>query len=344
MESDRERRVFEARKSYRLSNPRYVSLYDLRSSKPTLVKDHQYGLPVVNVHFHRPAAESSQRLVISADARVVKAWDARDGAVACNIESSAPMHSVTVAPDGPDADSGLLFCAGEQARVMAYYAPCLGRAPKWCSFLDSLTEELEETGRSTYDDFRFVSKDEVEDLGASAFIGTPQLRAYLHGYFLDAKLYRRLAAVATPRAYDDYREKKVAAALAAKKASRIRKADVGPLPAVNAGLAQRLLDDGGGDAAAAAANADVDDSGDDVPATAPAAAKKKAKRPKPANATNANPLGDDRFASMFQDPRFQVDTFSPEFAFRHPKPAPPRAEAPGDASYARTKKKKKRKA
>jgi hypothetical protein len=47
---------------------------------------------------------------------------------------------------------------------------------------------------------------------------------------------------------------------------------------------------------------------------------------------------------MFQDPRFQVDTFSPEFAFRHPKPAPPRAEAPGDASYARTKKKKKRKA
>ena len=43
---------------------------------------------------------------------------------------------------------------------------------------------------------------------------------------------------------------------------------------------------------------------------------------------------------MFTDDRFQVDTESAEFALRHPKPAPPKKAAPGDASYARRKKKR----
>lgn len=42
----------------------------------------------------------------------------------------------------------------------------LGPAPKWCSFLDSLTEELEENPEPTvYDDYKFVTDKELESLG-----------------------------------------------------------------------------------------------------------------------------------------------------------------------------------
>jgi hypothetical protein len=39
--------------------------------------------------------------------------------------------------------------------VQAYFIPSLGPAPKWCSFLENLTEELEESANPTvYDDYR----------------------------------------------------------------------------------------------------------------------------------------------------------------------------------------------
>ena len=39
--------------------------------------------------------------------------------------------------------------AAEQSRVLSYYVPALGPAPRWCSFLDVITEELEEEDSST---------------------------------------------------------------------------------------------------------------------------------------------------------------------------------------------------
>lgn len=42
----------------------------------------------------------------------------------------------------------------------------LGPAPRWCSFLDNLTEELEETPESTvYDDYKFLTRKDLENLG-----------------------------------------------------------------------------------------------------------------------------------------------------------------------------------
>jgi ribosome biogenesis protein ENP2 len=43
--------------------------------------------------------------------------------------------------------------------MRAYFVPGLGPAPRWCSFLESLTEELEESANPTvYDDYRFVTR------------------------------------------------------------------------------------------------------------------------------------------------------------------------------------------
>ena len=53
-----------------------------------------------------------------------------------------------------------------------FYVPAWGLAPKWCSFLDQLTEELEETATpSAYDDFKFITKEEIEMLGLQKLVG-----------------------------------------------------------------------------------------------------------------------------------------------------------------------------
>ena len=42
----------------------------------------------------------------------------------------------------------------------------MGVAPRWCSFLDSLTEELEEDPEPTvYDDYKFVTTKDLDELG-----------------------------------------------------------------------------------------------------------------------------------------------------------------------------------
>lgn len=54
--------------------------------------------------------------------------------------------------------SGLLFVAAEQPKVLAFFVPALGPAPKWCSFLDNLTEELEEQSAGVFEDYKFVEE------------------------------------------------------------------------------------------------------------------------------------------------------------------------------------------
>ena len=59
-------------------------------------------------------------------------------------------------------NSGLFFLTGEQSKVTTFYLPALGPAPSWCSFIDNLTEELEEDQInkrvSTWEDYKFVTK------------------------------------------------------------------------------------------------------------------------------------------------------------------------------------------
>jgi ribosome biogenesis protein ENP2 len=60
--------------------------------------------------------------------------------------------------------SGMIMVANEGVHMTNYYIPQLGPAPKWCSFLDNVTEEMEDHqggGISTYNDFKFVEKAEL---------------------------------------------------------------------------------------------------------------------------------------------------------------------------------------
>jgi len=56
----------------------------------------------------------------------------------------------------------MLMTANEGIQMTAYYIPQLGPAPRWCTFLDNITEEMEDQSvRNVYDDFKFVERKEI---------------------------------------------------------------------------------------------------------------------------------------------------------------------------------------
>eukprot|EP00624_Nannochloropsis_granulata_P000010 evm.model.NODE_10021_length_12419_cov_17.493679.4 len=116
----------------------------------------------------------------------------------------------------------------------------------------------------------------------------------MHGFFMDAALYAKLQAVSQPAAFEEWRKAKVKERLDAKRTSRISFQK--ELPTVNRALAERLLKMGG---------------------------KKKREEEEEqeeegGKAGGKNPLGDDRFASLFTRTDFQVDEESAEFKLRNP--------------------------
>jgi ribosome biogenesis protein ENP2 len=281
-------------------------LYDLRMTKPVLSRTHPYGVPLVDVRFHRGGAtkgaagsDHNGRLVISTDSKQCRMWykessmsTFRGGVKGINnsgkgnagrlftvIEAPATINDITLVSDEPDVggvDSGLVLLAGETERVMSYYIPQLGLAPKWCSFLDAITEELEEglsaaavnaaasssssllsasfapsaaataaaeSASSVFDDYKFVTREELQQIGLLHLIGTSNLlRAYMHGFLIDSSLYARVRSVIDPEAIDRVRRERVRATMEAERSSRII-LDEGRLPKVNRELAIKLLEE-----------------------------------------------------------------------------------------------------
>ena len=255
----------------------HILLYDIRSSRPMLVKDHYYGIPIKKVLFH-----STLDQVISLDAKTVKIWDRTSGKPYTSIESPEADLNDICGYEG----SGLFFTANEQPKMQVHYIPSLGPAPRWCAFLDNITEEIEESSVTTvYDDYKFVTKDELTDLGLDHLIGTSLLRAYMHGYFMDARLYRKAHSVAEPYTREKFIRDKINKKMAEEKSKRVQPKS--NLPKTNKELFLKLRDQESG-------------------------SKKKQKEA----ATNL--LADDRFKSIFSDDRFQVDQTDEAFKLLNP--------------------------
>lgn len=250
-----------------------ILLYDIRSDKPLRVKDHMYGLSIRNIAFH-------QEHVLSMDSSVVKIWDKNTGNIFTCVESgnTTQFNELCLVPD-----SGLMFIANDNKKILTYYIPSLGKAPKWCSFLDNLTEELEESSMETvYDDYKFVTRKELEDLGLSHLMGTNLLRAYMHGFFIDIRLYRKAKSVSEPFAFEEYRKRKIREKIEEERVNRVQ---LQKLPKVNKDLALKLMDD---------------------------SMKDKKKK----NAGDL--LHDDRFKALFENPDFQVDKNAEEYRLLNP--------------------------
>lgn len=252
----------------------HVLLYDIRAKKPLLIKDHLNRVPVKKIDFN-----PSNNMVYSLDSAMLKIWDENTGKQMAYIEAPSNFNDFCTIQN-----TGLFFFAQEDVKMQTFYIPALGPAPRWCSFLDNLTEEIEsETVQNIYDDYKFVTKQELIDLGLDHLEGTNLLKAYMHGYFIDMRLYQKAKLATDPYSFERYRKEKIKKKLEESRPPRLQvKSDV---PKVNQEIALKFI-------------------------SMEEEAKKKSKTP--------NLLKDDRFKAMFENPEFEVDKDTEEYRLLKP--------------------------
>lgn len=254
-----------------------VQLFDLRRPVPILRKDQGYGYPIQTL-MHMTTS-SQEKKILSADKRIIKLWDAADGSAWTSVEPAVDINSVAWCKE-----SGMILTANEGKQQHAFFIPQLGPAPKWCSFLDNMVEEMtEEAPTETYDNYKFLTLPELKQLNMGHLVGTTNLlRPYMHGYFVASKLYEQARLIANPYIWDDERTKRVKEKVEKERASRIRG---GKKVKVNQNLVDKML-------------------------------RKQERREKVDEGMGV--LGDDRFGKLFEDEEFIVDERSREFQMLNP--------------------------
>jgi len=211
-------------------------LYDLRSPRPYLRKDQGYSLPIKTISWLESPEGTESSKILTADKKIIKIWSTTDAAPYTSIEPPLDINDVCPVPS-----SGLLFVANEGKPMHTYYIPQLGPAPRWCSFLDNLTEELEENPiQNTYDNYKFVTRKELTALALDKLIGTKVIKSYMHGYFIDVRLYEQAKLIVNPFAYEEFREKKILERIEKERESRIRSSNGAKGVKVNKKLAAKL--------------------------------------------------------------------------------------------------------
>lgn len=152
------------------------------------------------------------------DKKIIKIWNQDDASLFTNIEPKSEINDIEIPVDG----SGMIFAPQEQEKIGTYFLPALGPAPKWCTFLEQLTEELEESKSTTlYEDYKFLTPMDLEKLQASHLVGTPALKAYMHGYFMELKAYQKLLSAVNPFAFEKFKKDQVQKRLRAQTEARI---------------------------------------------------------------------------------------------------------------------------
>lgn len=247
----------------------YSYLYDLRASQPSIVKDQGYGFEIKKIMWlDNVGTENDGNKILTCDKRIAKIWDRNSGKAYASMEPSVDINDIEHLPG-----TGMFFTANEGIPMHTYYIPNLGPAPRWCSFLDSITEELEEKpSDSVYSNYRFITRDDVKKLNLGHLIGSKVLRAYMHGFFINTELYDKVSLIANPNSYKDEREREIRRRIEKERESRIRSsgAVTKPTVKVNKSLIDKLSQKRGDKVA-------------------------------------EKVLTDDRFAEMFEDADFQVN-------------------------------------
>lgn len=256
-------------------------IYDLRSSNPLTVKDQGYGYDIKKLVWlnNNKTNENASDLILSSDKRIAKIWNSENGKPFASMEPSVDINDVAYIPD-----SGMFFMANEGIQMHTYYIPNLGPAPNWCSFLDNLTEEMEEKPSDTiYSNYKFITKEELQKLNLTHLVGSKVLRSYMHGYFISTELYDKVSLIANTRTYQDIRDKEIKQRIEKERQSRIKSSGIASSKVkVNKSLIDKLQDKKHGDKIAESL------------------------------------ITDERFRDMFEDPDFQIDENSHEYKQLNP--------------------------
>jgi ribosome biogenesis protein ENP2 len=296
-----------------------VHLYDLRSPTPTLKKDQGYGFAIKNIIYLDSSTSSrghtAEPKILTADKKVIKLWDPRDGTAWTSVEPAVDLNHVEWVKD-----TGMLLTANEGKQQHSFFIPQLGPAPKWCAFLDNIVEEMAEdpndpnafgkgAAGEVYDNFKFLTMPQLKQLNLDHLVGTTSLlRPYMHGYFVAQKLYEEARMISNPDLWQEQRAKSIAEKINKERESRIR-GNKKVAVKVNRKLAEKMLEKAE-EKERRRAKRVLAKGGDDDMVEAPAVEAE----PKPTEGVLADP----RFARLFQDEDFEVDERSHEFQALNP--------------------------
>ena len=309
-----------------------IHLYDLRSPNPILKKDQGYGYPIHTLTYLESStatrAMTAEPKILSADKRIIKIWNQRDGSAWTSVEPFVDINSVAWCKD-----SGLILTANEGRQQHSFFIPQLGPAPKWCSFLDNMVEEMAEdptdpnaysshkTG-DVYDNYKFLTMQQLETLNLSHLVGTTSLlRPYMHGYFVAQRLYEEAKLIADPFVWEEERNKRIKDKIDTERESRIR-GNKKVTAKVNKRLAEKMMERAEREDRRQAKKV-LENGGDEDQVAADPAATTVDAKPKPGGL-----LSDPRFAKLFQDEDFAIDERSREFQSLNPSTKPKALEAP----------------
>ncbi|KAI9890967.1 MAG: hypothetical protein M1814_003468 [Vezdaea aestivalis] len=268
-----------------------VQLFDLRNPVPVLRKEHGNDTPIQTLIFLN--SSSAEDKILSADKKSIKIWDQATGKPWTSVEPVVDINCVAHCKD-----SGMILTANEGREQHAFFIPQLGPAPKWCSFLDSIVEEMAEDSKdplvyqssgAVYDNFKFLSIAELRNLNLEHLIGTTNLlRPYMHGFFVAQKLYEEARLIANPFVWEEHRAKKIKDSIGKIRESRIRGNKKTETLKVNKQLAEKIMN----------------------------------RQKKHGQEGQADLLEDSRFTSLFQNEEFAIDEYSREFASLNPSTKP----------------------
>jgi len=280
--------------------------------------------------------------VLSADKRIIKIWDQASGKPWTSVEPSVDLNDVCVVPN-----SGMLFTANEGREMHSFLIPALGPSPWWCAHLDTQIEQLADknindpdayitdaAGTSgevvTYDNYKFLTKPELKQLNLDHLIGGMAttnttdggkkvtsggslVRPYMHGYFVDQRLYDEARLIADPFEWERERKRMVAAKIEKQRESRIRSTRSTAATAkvkINKRLAERLVALEGKLARASRAKEKEREK------------EKEEEEGEGEGEGEERVLKDTRFTRLFQNPDFEVDEYSLEFRQLNPSTNP----------------------
>lgn len=298
-----------------------IHLYDLRSPAPLLRKDQGYGYPIQALIYLTSStstrAQTAESKILSADKRIIKIWDQRDGSPWTSVEPAVDINSVAWCKD-----SGMILTANEGRQQHSFLIPQLGPAPKWCSFLDNLVEEMAEDpsdpnaytsqkAGEIYDNYKFLTMQQLQSLNLAHLVGTTSLlRPYMHGYFVAQRLYEEAKLIANPFVWEEEQNKRVKDKINTERESRIR-GNKKVTAKVNRRLAEKLLErterEERRQAKRLLEKGEDDTMVEDATATAVVEGK-----------PSGSLLADPRFAKLFQDEDFAIDERSREFQSLNP--------------------------
>jgi len=126
--------------------------------------------------------------------KIIRKSDNKNGKLLACIDSDPVINHSSLFPN-----SGMILAATDNARIDMYYTPVLGSAPSFADNLFSLAAEAEkEEFHSFFEDYKFVTRRLLQDVGAAHLIGTDFVRPHMHGFFIEYKIYNEYHKTSKP--------------------------------------------------------------------------------------------------------------------------------------------------